>query len=262
MAEQEYKDQLTAFHFSLGARDAEVAEWFLKQPNKGAYLKSLILADKAVSGETEICAKPTSDNLRWEEHFELLKEFKEQFGRLPTYSESYKGFRLGRWLHDTARRARINRPDRIEKLQSVGIVNKWERNLALVARFHAAYGRFPCKNEVFQGVNIGSWLAVQCAKLRNDPKSFSETQLKSLNDLGIFASDWDKKCFLLESFKAEYGRLPKYTESYHEVNLGRWLANQRKSLDPDKHSDRIDRFKSLGALPYPLPKKQRLKVKA
>ena len=64
MAEQEYKDQLTAFHFSLGARDAEVAEWFLKQPNKGAYLKSLILADMAVGGETEICAKPTSDNLR------------------------------------------------------------------------------------------------------------------------------------------------------------------------------------------------------
>lgn len=253
---KEKKGRISAFNISFGACDAEAAEWFSKQPNKGAYLKALILADKALCDESEIVPKPKHEDSLWEEHFHLLKEFKEQFGRLPSYSESYKGFRLGRWLHDTVRRARVSRPDRIEKLQSIGVVDKWERNLALVERFKEVYDRLPCRNESYQGVNIGAWLAMQTARLRNEREWFSQEQLKMLSDLEIFASDWDRKCRLLEAFLEEHDRLPKYTEIYREVRLGRWLAYQRKTLDPVKHADRIERLGRLGAFSRPLHKKQ------
>lgn len=262
MAGQENKGRIAAFNFSLGACDTEVAEWFLKQPNKGAYLKSLILADKESGKGSAATPVPTQSERVWDEHFEMLKEFQEVFGRFPAYSETYKGFRLGRWLHDTARRARVSRPDRIEKLQSLGVVGKWERNLALAKRFRDTFGRLPGKYETYQGVNLGAWLAVQTAKLRNERQSFSDEQVKKLLDLGICVSDWEKKCGLLEAFQAEYHRLPKYTETYGDVSIGRWLAHQRKTLDPLKHADRIERFERIGALPYPLPKKQKVKSKA
>ncbi len=262
MPEQENKGRIASFNLSLGACDVEVAEWFLQQPNKGAYLKSLILADKENHEGTAIYPKPTKYDLEWEAHYELLKEFCELFGRLPAYAETYKEFRLGRWLHETTRRSRVNRPDRIEKLKSVGIVNKWERNYALVQGFRDAFGRLPDKNEFFRGVNIGAWLNLQVTKLRKEHHVFTQEQQEKLYDLGIFVSDWDKKFNLLKDFMAEYHRPPKYEEVYREIHIGRWLAYQRKALKPHKHADRIKSLKQIGAINCAVSKTAKIQTKA
>ena len=42
-----YRNKVLRFTFQLSLQDGEVREWFERQPNKGAYLKRLILEDKA-----------------------------------------------------------------------------------------------------------------------------------------------------------------------------------------------------------------------
>lgn len=43
----EYRSKIMRFTFQLSLGDGEVREWFEQQPEKGAYLKDLILRDKA-----------------------------------------------------------------------------------------------------------------------------------------------------------------------------------------------------------------------
>lgn len=43
----EYRSKIMRFTFQLSLGDSEVREWFEQQPEKGAYLKDLILRDKA-----------------------------------------------------------------------------------------------------------------------------------------------------------------------------------------------------------------------
>lgn len=46
-----YRSKIRRFTFQLSLRDGEVREWFERQPDKGAYLKRLILEDK----ERKLC---------------------------------------------------------------------------------------------------------------------------------------------------------------------------------------------------------------
>lgn len=50
-----YRSKIRLFTFQLSLRDEEVREWFERQPDKGAYLKRLILEDKEreLSGQWE-----------------------------------------------------------------------------------------------------------------------------------------------------------------------------------------------------------------
>ena len=41
-----YRKKIRRFTFQLSLHDAEVRDWFERQPNKGDYLKRLILEDK------------------------------------------------------------------------------------------------------------------------------------------------------------------------------------------------------------------------
>ena len=43
----EYRSKIMRFTFQLSLGDGEVRDWFERQPEKGAYLKELILRDKA-----------------------------------------------------------------------------------------------------------------------------------------------------------------------------------------------------------------------
>ena len=43
----EYRSKIMRFTFQLSLGDGEVRDWFEQQPEKGAYLKKLILRDKA-----------------------------------------------------------------------------------------------------------------------------------------------------------------------------------------------------------------------
>lgn len=46
-SQDKYRKRILRFTFQFSLQDTEAREWFCKQSNKGAYLKALILQDKA-----------------------------------------------------------------------------------------------------------------------------------------------------------------------------------------------------------------------
>ncbi len=56
----------------------------------------------------------------WDKNFQILKDFKEEYGRLPHNNEKYKGVNIGKWLMNHKKYNRTN-PERKQLLQSVGV---------------------------------------------------------------------------------------------------------------------------------------------
>jgi len=46
-AQEDYRHRVRRFNLQFNLKDMEAREWFERQPDKGEYLKNLILADKA-----------------------------------------------------------------------------------------------------------------------------------------------------------------------------------------------------------------------
>lgn len=117
------------FELSFNQQDGEAAEWFKRQPDKGAYIKALILADKAQkkSEETKAFDLRIQQENQWNETFLLVREFRKEHFRLPTPTEEYKGVQIGSWLKTRLQKDK-DRPDRMEKLQSLNTPSKWEQH--------------------------------------------------------------------------------------------------------------------------------------
>lgn len=237
------------FTFQFSLQDTEAMEWFEAQPHKGAYLKALILADKANREETDcplpVLTQEARFEAEWNERFELLKEFCAEFGRLPQCKEEYRGIKLGRWLN--VQQNKTVAPEHAEhtaKLKSIGALDsKWEQHYKLLKAFCNENGRLPKREEVFRDVRLGSWLDKQKKQL-----SFADCpeHAEKLRELGVFDSVWDRKYALVKAFHAENGRLPYYGERYEGVQIGRWLNYQSKTLSPSVHPERAEKLKRLG----------------
>ena len=246
------KQKNLQFTLRFGLQDREAEEWLDRQENKSAYLKKLIMADKARRGEP-LSVVTRQDRLdgEWEEKYRLLLAFVDEFDRLPGSGEEYRGVNLGRWLYSHAARDGESRPDRMEKLEEILGADKWERSYGCVLAFREAFGRLPRSGERQGGVAVGAWLARQRLLLRSG-EGLSPEQKKKLEALGLFGSDWERKLALVQAFAQENGRLPKYVDTYEGVAVGRWLAEQKKTADPVKR----ERLAALGAYQKKTSKKK------
>ena len=235
------------FTLRFNLQDEAIEAWLASQPDKAAYLKRLILADKARQGGVVTEAKNAHDSA-WEERYALVLEFLDRFGRLPYYYEEYRGVKLGRWLKEHARLDCESRPDRMEKLAQIGALDKWERFYNALKEFREEFSRLPRKDECLNDVPVGAWLHRQRLFVRRG--ELSKEQKEKLLALGVSESDWEKKYALVVSFREEHGRLPKFTDTYHGVSIGRWLYVQRKKLEAGKDAERLEKLQSVGAVPF------------
>lgn len=243
------------FTLQFSAQDTRAEEWFLAQPNKGAYIKALILEDREKQ-EREGTTGPTvvtrSDriNADWDERLEQCKAFLQEHGRLPNYNETYQGVKLGRWLDIHIRKAeQKNDTVRLEKLRSIGALDgKWDKFFLLLADFVAEHGRLPNGDEQYRGMRLGSWLKRQKKLLSERSDTLTEAQRENLRRYVVYSDPWEEKYALLAEFAAEYGRLPRYQEEYRGQKLGRWLARQKTELNPTKHPYRLEKLLSIGAI--------------
>lgn len=190
----------------------------------------------------------------WLEKFNLVKEFKEEYGRFPYQKEEYKGVKLGIWLVNQKCRL-TNRSVRMEMLKSIGFYfgslydKSWDTYIKLLKEFKEEYDRFPYPKEEYKGVKLGAWLRNQKTRLDNGPR---KEMLKSIGfDFGsLHDKSWDEHIKLLKEFKEEYDRFPYNDEIYHGVAIGAWVGSVRYSYnnqDSDKISIRLDenRIKQL-----------------
>lgn len=245
------------FTLRFNLQDEAIEAWLASQPDKAAYLKRLILADKARQGGVVTEAKNAHDSA-WEERYALVLEFLDRFGRLPYYYEEFRGVKLGRWLEVHVKRD-TDRPDRMEKLSRIGALDKWERFYNALKSFCEKFSRLPGREEYLGDVPVGAWLQRQRLAMRRGvlPKD----QKEKLLALGVSESDWEKKLALVVSFREEYGRLPKFTDTYCGLRIGRWLYLQRKVLATHPDPDRIAKLRSLGAIPFVRQKNAKRKQK-
>lgn len=239
------------FTFQFSFRDTEAMEWFEAQPHKGAYLKSLILADKAQRGQSggELSVVTRRDRLDadWEERFALVQAFADEYGRLPTRDESYRGVKLGRWLDIQKRKFQNSETDeRSARLKRMGAMeNRWEQTYRLTVAFREEYGRLPKPTEQYRGISIGKWLETQCKRTTDSDRSEHAEKLRAL---GALVSKWDRQFEILCAFYNKYGEMPKYHDHFQNTAIGRWLDYQTKTVDPHTHPERYEKLEQLGAL--------------
>lgn len=237
------------FTFQFSHADGEAWEWFSTQPHKGAYLKALILADKA---RRESCGEPLSlvtrrDRLdaAWDTHFELLQAFSEEHGRLPASDETYRGFNIGRWLNSQQKKKDALPHAQRERLERLGALDgKWEQMYRLASAFRDEFDRLPAPNEVYRGVRIGRWLESQ-------QKQYAESdspRAEKLRALGVVRTKWERNLAILQAFTERHGRLPKYLDRHGGAQIGRWLNYQCKTLDPAVFPERAKKLCALGAV--------------
>lgn len=176
------------------------------------------------------------NDIKFMEKFNLLKEFKEEFGRFPKTTEKYKGVKLGMWCSTVRNKKWRQSKDRIAMLDSIGFIwcvhdYKWDKNFKLLKEFKEEYDRFPISGEIYKGTKLGMWCDIQRHYYNNDRDCISEDRIAMLDSIGfiwsIHAYQWDKNFELLKEFKEEYGRMPSSNEDYKDVHLGMWCANVR-----------------------------------
>lgn len=248
------------FTLQFSGSDEEAWEWFNAQQDKGAYIKALLLADKArqEQGESQPDIVTRDDRLEaeWDKRLALCVEFAHEFGRLPMYNEEYRGIKIGRWLDVHKKRCiEENRDDRREKLRAIGAFDsKWERNFGLLQDFRTEKGRFPKPGEVFRGVKLGQWLDRQRKQFAYEDEA--TPQMEQLHAIGALMDGWDRRFAMALGFLKKHGRLPEYKETYKGYKIGRWLHDQGKSIDPARHPDRAQKLERIGAIPtdtVPIP---------
>ena len=129
-------------------------------------------------------------NERWEHNFALLQEYYIVYGYFPIDGVVYQGVRLGKWCANQKLLAKAGKcsVERLEKLQRCGLLDatrdaKWERQYALLQRFLAEYQRFPKRDEVYEGVQLGVWCAEQ--KRQRNRIRYSEERLQRLKAIGL-----------------------------------------------------------------------------
>ncbi|MFQ9065703.1 MAG: helicase associated domain-containing protein [Romboutsia timonensis] len=120
-------------------------------------------------GEMEILTThrkvKTKNDIKFMEKFNLLKEFKEEFGKLPTTVDEYKGVKLGAWCSNVRVLYKCNclSEDLYNKLREIGFMfdynkEKWEYNFNLLKEFKEEFNRLPRQYEKYKNVDIGFWI--------------------------------------------------------------------------------------------------------
>ena len=129
-------------------------------------------------------------NEKWERNFALLQEYYSEYSSFPNAEMVYRDVKLGKWCANQKQLAKAGKcsTDRLEKLQQCGLLDstrdaKWEQHYALMQRFLSEHQRFPKREEVYEGVQIGIWYAEQ--KRKRNTARYSTERLQKLMEIGI-----------------------------------------------------------------------------
>jgi hypothetical protein len=204
--------------------------------------------------------KPTV-HTKWNEAFERLVHYKEEFGHTnvpPSYNNGGTPH-LGRWVgyqRYSYRKKTLNM-EKIQKLESLGLSwtgvifhDRWQSCFARLLKFHEKYGHVDVGPSYNDGENtdLGSWLHFQ--RHRYMANTLSHDKIKKLESLGVtwkFNSDqisnfrrdegsWLSAFERLKDFKNIYGHtnVPHRFNDDKEPQLGDWVGHQRKAFQIKK----------------------------
>ena len=193
----------------------------------------------------------------WEQNFQKLMHFLDEYDRFPIDNEVYQGVNIGKWCSNQKLHSkRSDYPkDRMLKLTRIGFFDTtrvaiWEQHYGTLQRFVEEYDRLPTRNESYEGFRIGSWCSEQKRQAANG--NYSAYKAERLTAIGLLNQgsnilSWEQSFALLEAFLEEFGRFPAAKEQYQGYNLGNWCDAQKflaRNTEYDK--DRMQKLTEIG----------------
>lgn len=176
----------------------------------------------------------------WECAFDLLKEFrKKNPRRWPKAGIVYKELKLGNWcsIQRQLKKRNLLSKDRMNKLDKIGFPwdprhMSWNHGFELLKKFRVRNeNRWPRKNEIYNGFELGNWFLKQrYSQIRG---LLSVARFNKLYTLKFPWSKtrediWDKKFRALKSFVEKASRFPIARERVKGCDLGSWCQQQRQ----------------------------------
>ena len=197
----------------------------------------------------------TISDEKWNKNYQILKNFLEEFKRLPTYQETYQNLKLGVWiLRQRSLYQQIKlRPEYIKKLEELDGWNWdishadtiWNSKLEYLKEYVDINGEIPKIGSIYRGVKIGKWVSDQRHAINsNGVRKLTPERKRLLEEVRGWSWNptedrWMSSFNRLRRYVNEFGKIPlaRYC-MYEDVNLGEWVTYQRTSQKLSKrHKD-------------------------
>ena len=203
--------------------------------------------------------------MKWEDYYEFAKAYYEHHGNLlvPLLFKTNDGYtydengiiNLGNWISKQRKNYSIIPHERQQLLQTIGFIENvltdaWQKKYELAKIYYEYYGNLlvPSNFKTSNGfeydenglINLGNWIKTQ----RKDFSKLPQERQQLLQSIGfienVYTDEWQKNYELAKIYYEHHGNLliPKTFKTnngyeYEEigkVNLGKWLANQRRKI--------------------------------
>lgn len=196
-------------------------------------------------------------DLSFEYGFSEAQKYFEQHGDLNVTS-TYKtesGFALGAWLSNLSTRRETLFPDKVARLDAIGMVwdknaDKWYANYARAKEYYTANGdlHVPYGYVTEEGFNLFAWLASQ----RRKRDKLTQEQVELLNAIGYswqnkYDAAWSKYYEKLREYRREHGNVDvPVAYRMDGYNLGKWLSHQRTDQREKLTEEQRKKLEDLG----------------
>jgi len=202
---------------------------------------------------------PAEEDL--EKYISAIKVYSEAFGnsRVPI-SYKYNDLFLGKWVSHKRNKYSLGKlpKEQVEMIEKnfpdwswSPFKDDWERNLSLLQKFIAINGhaRVPVE-EIFDGVNIGSWISNLKSKYKAGRLSSEQIEILQNSHSSwtwtLLDQQWEEFFALLKTFKSLNGHcnVSSKGQTKEERALYEWVNTQRKRLKvgklPEARKVRLD----------------------
>ena len=212
----------------------------------------------------------------WDENYKCAEKYYKEHGNLkvPIYYKD-EDYCLGAWIRSQRKLNKKNKlsKEKIDKLNSIGMIWQvnytWDENYMYAEKYYKEYGNLEVpKNYIVDGVKLGKWIENQ----KKNFKNLSQKKVIKLNNIGITSHEnvvinslnpkkienkkvntqeeliWYKNYTnALQYFQLNQNLAVSDDYSFNELNLGKWLKEQRdKYLNNDLSLEKIELLESIG----------------
>ena len=160
---------------------------------------------------------------------------------LPQWDEVYHEIKLGKWVNKQrcdkrSSKMTLERKKALEAIHgwSWGQKETWYRTYSLLCEYVKEHQKLPSRTDIYYGVKLGLWIDNQRKAKRNYcTGKLTPDRVAALEKIPgwiweqNFDKIWYQTCALLYEYVYEHQKLPQSNEVYHEINLGKWVNNQR-----------------------------------
>ena len=153
------------------------------------------LSDEKINALEDIGFVWNINDVHWNEMYEILVEFVQEYGRLPKRDDRYKDTAIGVWTTAQIRKTKPNSRMKLsdaqkEKLLQLGVnfedskyMQTWMKSYTLYIEYKNAFNEEPAQKKRYKGRDIGTWMYNQKTYLKNG--TLPEDRVELLAKIGI-----------------------------------------------------------------------------